>query len=59
MPKAGLSPARRKKAARMIVDLRLNEHHHLRKRRDRLRLISEMLPENPTDMEPGHQTVVG
>ena len=38
VPLAGLGEARRKKAQQMIADLRLNEHHHLRKRRDWIQL---------------------
>jgi uncharacterized protein (TIGR02646 family) len=43
IPKAGLSPARRKKAIQMTDDLGLNEFHHLTKRREWLWLVSETL----------------
>jgi len=46
IPKAGLSPARRKKAMQMIGDLRLNAHHHLRTRRAWVRAVSESLSDD-------------
>ncbi len=42
-PKGDLSIQRRQKAAQMIQDLRLNAHHHLKKRRSWLRLLAELL----------------
>lgn len=51
IPNAGLSPARRGKAIRMIDDLRLNDTYHLMKRRDWLWLVGEVLP--PIDSDPG------
>ena len=45
----GLSPARRKKAIQMIDDLRLNELHHLQKRRNWIWLVSEALSTDSGD----------
>ena len=42
--KIGLSSARREKALKMIDDLRLNAHHHLRARQVWMRAISENVP---------------
>ncbi len=41
--KAGLSPARRRKAIQMIGDLGLNDQHHLQKRRAWIELTSKLL----------------
>lgn len=40
IPRESLSPVRRKKAMQMIDDLRLNDLHHLRKRRTWIWLVS-------------------
>ena len=42
-PRAGLSPKRRQKALSMIKDLRLNAHHHVKKRLIWRRILSEVL----------------
>lgn len=43
IPKSGLTPTRLRKARQMIDDLRLNESHHLKKRLERLELISRII----------------
>jgi len=50
LPKENLSPGRYRKARRTIDDLRLDEWHHLRKRLVWLRLISEIIPDDPAEM---------
>lgn len=52
LPKSDLSPGRRRKAMRTIDDLRLNEWHHLKKRRLWIRLVSARIPDDPADMTP-------
>ena len=56
-PSSGLTPGRLTKATQMIDDLRLNEHHHLRKRFERLWLVSQSLPDDPDELTP-RQTIV-
>jgi hypothetical protein len=36
----------------MIDDLRLNDHHHLRKRTEWMWLVAEVLPIDPGSLEP-------
>ena len=43
LPTANLSAARRRKAERMIADLRLNEHHHLKARARWISVLSDVL----------------
>ena len=43
LPKSGLTDARRRRADRMINDLKLNAYYHLKKRAYRLRSASEAL----------------
>ena len=50
LPKGNLSPGRYRKARQTIDDLRLNDWHHLRKRLVWLRLISEVIPDDPAEM---------
>ena len=50
LPKEDLSPGRYRKARQTIDDLRLNEWHHLRKRLVWLRLLSEIIPDDPAEM---------
>lgn len=50
LPKEGLSPSRRRKAQDTIDDLRLNERHHLKNRREWLHLISAIIPDDPAEM---------
>lgn len=49
IPKAGLSTTRREKAQRMIVDLRLNEHQHLKSRLLWLRVVAQGFVDDPRD----------
>lgn len=52
VPKVGLTSTRRQKAQRMINDLRLNEHHHLRKRLRWLYLVGKALTADPDAQSP-------
>jgi uncharacterized protein (TIGR02646 family) len=58
LPKSDLSRSRRSKAQRMIDDLRLNEIHHLRKRRERLWLVSEVLSTDSDDQDPDFRNIL-
>ena len=48
-PKPGLGRTRKARAKRMIADLRLNERHHLRKRRWWICFLSEILSAREPD----------
>lgn len=43
LPKQGLSPERRSKAKITIDDMKLNDHKHLQKRRDQIKLVKLLL----------------
>lgn len=47
LPKNGISKSRRQKAFRTIEDIDLNAYHHLKKRLQRIRLISEIIDALP------------
>ncbi len=46
-PRAGLSPKRHQKALNMIKDLRLNAHHHVKKRLKWRLILSKALESHP------------
>ena len=48
-----LTPRRRNKAQRTIEQLQLNELHHLKKRRDWLRMVSAILPGSLANLSAG------
>ncbi len=52
LPKRSLSPDERDQAQRMIDDLNLNARQHLRKRSDRLKLVSAVIPYDPLNQTP-------
>lgn len=57
IPKAGLTRRRWEKATRMIDDLKLNAHHHLRRRLLWIAMVSKVLKGEYED-DPGHADFV-
>ena len=49
LPKEGLTSGRHEKAKQMIDELKLNEHHHLKKRRAQLDLVSQVISNDSGD----------
>ena len=58
LPNMRLSHGRSKKAQRTIEDLRMNDLHHLKNRRDWLRLISALLPDVPANLTTGTEAEI-
>lgn len=57
LPKRGLTPPRRQKAQTMLIDLKLNAFHHLKRRLRWIRVVAAVLAgDNPND--PGHKDFV-
>lgn len=50
LPKEGLSEVRRRDAQRMIDDLKLNEAHHLKRRKTHLRVLDKALANADDDL---------
>ncbi len=57
VPKASLSSTNRRAAQTMIDDLKLNEHHHLKKRLERVFWVEQVTMDSPSNPNPKLQDV--